>query len=694
MEVNVLHQGNKVNDPSIKKALDSSLFHLRRRIFTTHRFGEYTPNFFMEVVPRDIIDGSIGHTLRTLNLKSPMLSDLKMNRDFFLVPMQAILPFNWDKIATIPTHGDDVPDDVYPVIVNFPAKAKAFVNHYGVVIANIQYDGSTQTIVSFFQNVLKFLIFGEMFYSTGSLLKLSGYSLDSCYKNAISSDDSNLADPSTFDDLFDEIVSHVFFPHGNTHSVAILQIEYPNTPDEEAPATSYYKINSMTKLRSLLEDLRDHPSFVVKSVDLNTSTGIGTINDYMTYFEDYIKDVYFYTNGGTNPLSRALLYTSAPDLPLNYSRLVAYQMAMAHYCTNDKVDFVYSAELYRQLFASLNFATLGLEQVFNFNGIDTPYDYLSGHYIDSHIENYGICSESALGLIFSFKHSLRYVDYFTGSRPQPLAVGDVNVAVANNQFSIMESVKKTLMARLLNAVARTGAKIANQMKDIHGAQAPHDWHDPMWLGHIDSEVYGSETENTGSEQFDNENGNSITTNLRGSNGSFAFKYQNDGVYGIIVCVTYYDIPRAYMHATDKLMFQKDRYDMFFNQLQYQGDQILDLAELDMSRVGTGVELEDKPFGYTLRDMQYKQSFDVANGGFVKSLPSWAFIADYDLWSENDYGQRFENISPKYIRSRNSELDRFFQVLPSCSLGNYFHFILKENYSIDARRNMAYAPTIL
>lgn len=681
MEVNVLHPGNSVNDPTIKKALDSSLFNLRRRIFTTHRFGEYVPNFFMEVVPRDIISGQIGHTLRTLNLKSPMLSDLKMNRDFFLVPMQAILPFNWDKIAAIPTHGDDVPDDVYPVIENFPLKARDLVNHYAVSAAGVMAQANP-VAKDFVQDVLKALIFGEMFYSTGSLLKYSGYSMDALFKAQPGSSISGV-DLKTFDDVFDYIIRQLFFPQ-NTAAFGYIAVSFPNTPDDEAPSITYDHLNSARAIRSFIEDLRDHPSFQITSLGLQNGA---TVSWWNTLNNNFFK-------GPSSAMSYLMSGVKTPSIPLNYSRLVAYQMSMAHYCTNDKVDFVYSAELYRQLFASLMNVDDTLDKTYSFNGLSIPYDYLSGYFLNFFISNFSRCTEAALGLIFSFKHSLRYVDYFTGSRPQPLAVGDVNVSTVGNQFSILESVKKTLFARLLNAVARTGAKISNQMKDIHGASAPHDWHDPMWLGHIDSEVYGSETENTGAAQFGSTDGNSISTNLRSSNGQFAFKYQNDGVYGIIVCVTYYDIPRAYMHTTDKLMFMKDRYDMFFNQLQYQGDQILDLAEKDMGLLANSDELEDNPFGYTLRDMQYKQTFDVANGGFVKSLPSWAFLADYDYWSDGDLTQLAKNISPSYIRSRNTELDRFFQVLPGFSLGNYFHFILKENYSIEARRNMAYAPTIL
>ena len=48
-----------------------------------------------------------------------------------------------------------------------------------------------------------------------------------------------------------------------------------------------------------------------------------------------------------------VLYSSSSDVPFNFGRVCAYQLAVAEYMTNDKVDHIYSAELYRQYIGSL-----------------------------------------------------------------------------------------------------------------------------------------------------------------------------------------------------------------------------------------------------------------------------------------------------------------------------------------------------
>lgn len=52
------------------------------------------------------------------------------------------------------------------------------------------------------------------------------------------------------------------------------------------------------------------------------------------------------------------------------------------------------------------------------------------------------------------------------------------------------------------------------------------------------------------------------------------------------------------------------------------------------------------------------------------------------------------IDPDYIRSRNTELDRFYTQITGFSLGSYFHFIIKNTNSQNASRPMAFAPSIL
>ena len=85
-----------------------SKFNLSHHHYSTLRFGEISPFFELETVAGDKINLRSAHKLSTFTLKSPILSDVHLNKDYFNVPMEAILPFNWDKIYANPVVGDDV----------------------------------------------------------------------------------------------------------------------------------------------------------------------------------------------------------------------------------------------------------------------------------------------------------------------------------------------------------------------------------------------------------------------------------------------------------------------------------------------------------------------------------------------------------------------------------------------------------
>ena len=109
---------NNATQPS-KAVTDSQVFVNRNRNtfdlsyfnYKTQRFGQYEPFFVMEGVPGDTIPLSSSHNVRSLPMQSPFLSSLTLSKDYFMVPMQAILPNTWEMIFSNPASGDDVPED-------------------------------------------------------------------------------------------------------------------------------------------------------------------------------------------------------------------------------------------------------------------------------------------------------------------------------------------------------------------------------------------------------------------------------------------------------------------------------------------------------------------------------------------------------------------------------------------------------
>lgn len=183
----------------------------------------------------------------------------------------------------------------------------------------------------------------------------------------------------------------------------------------------------------------------------------------------------------------------------------------------------------------------------------------------------------------------------------------------------------------------------------------------------------------------------ITSYFRSSADGSETRVQIEGYPCIILGVTFYEMMRLYVDAIDRDFFVKDRFDFFNPYFQYDGDQEVYLEELhpvlsDSADEGTLT----MPFAYHLRDMHRKLRIPRASGGFVRNLPSWAFLEqDKESGSYNS-----ANISPEFILSSVSEFDRFFASLTGISLGDYFHFELFYMNNCNAIRPMEFSPAVL
>lgn len=79
--------------------------------FKTQRYGKYEPFWWKVCTAGDNEPYSNSHNVRSLPFSSPILSPMKLNKDYFQVPMYAIQPNAWDYIFKNPNQGDDVPSD-------------------------------------------------------------------------------------------------------------------------------------------------------------------------------------------------------------------------------------------------------------------------------------------------------------------------------------------------------------------------------------------------------------------------------------------------------------------------------------------------------------------------------------------------------------------------------------------------------
>ena len=672
--------GNSQNIPEAHVPRTSSKFDLKAHRLNTERYGEYTPIIAFESVKEDKLPVRLAHQLLSYTMKKPLMQDVQKVKDLFSVPMESILPLNWEKFYDNPVRGDDVANDVGPTIENFWNKVGSMMQSFLSALQSILSNSNTSDVVAL-QSTLRFLVIGEYFYSNGSLMSTLG-----CHGSPYCSVSDGYLGDISWDRMFDKTISTIL----NDLGTATLQVINPVSSYGYRHDHIDYD-NGFVPFRHFLNIMRDDPTAYIDLAYDKTSTP-GVIRTSL--------NTLFAANTGD-----FLFSFSKANVPFNTQFLSAYQLCCAHYYTNDHIDFCYSAELFRQLIGHYLTYFSSYSPNFIRNGISYQFDYLSAHALSIALytnQSYqdGVLKvttansgnnpsyRATLGLlssIFAFRRSLKYLDYFSGSRTQPLAVGSTNVSVSNNSVSVIDITRNIQRQRFLNSVNRIAHSFEGYLKGVFGGRMPSpDYHNPFHLANTIDTVYGDETANTGDAQISaNADPIAITTNLRGNSNKYMFEIDSDRPC-VIIAITHYDLPRVHTKSIDRSFFHVDRFDYFNPFMQYTGDQPIYLNELGIQ---TTLQTTLNTFSYTLRHMEYKQLYNTASGGFVENLPGFAFHA-------LDKRGTAYNITPEWIRCVQSELDEFYTSLTGYSLGSYFHFIVDNFVDCSGTRPMAFAPQIL
>ena len=614
-----------------------SNFNLSHHHYSTLRFGEISPFFWLETVGGDKINLRSEHRLSTFTLKSPILSDVHLKKNYFNVPMEAILPFNWEKIYSNPVVGDDVnPNDVNCVFI-LPKFTKEM----------------TMVNDPFAKLMLLYQIYGK-----SSIASRLGYNFNSLLEVL---DDNDV--PHDIDTIITNIFEEIF----NRFSGKSIDVGY--YLEDLSPKTYSIKLNDRSKLRELIRFCENHFVYYISQSGLTDNVIAGNNANRL----DSIRCTFRFAN--------------LEDININIAPIFAYQIVCAHYYTNDKVDYIYSAELYRQLLQS--YVGNVSYQTFVYNGITTQYDFCSGAYLNLAFEQFSTIDESAtstyvsyylyLQNVFKINRSLRYADFFTGAKVRPLAIGDVAIDVNANQVSAVDVTRNIQVQRFLNFVNRVGRKFEEYAGKLSGVFVKPDYHNPQYLGATNELLFNSKLENTASEQWTQSN--SITSQYVGNSKDFAFEFESDRP-SIVLGLVSFDIERAYNKSINPEAFHIDRFDYFNPFMQHIGDQPILGASYDVSMY---THPETMYFGYQTRHAEYKEKYSYCDGGFNDdSLPTWLFVNK--PIDENV-------VSPEAIRSYPEEFDQFYLILNGLT-SDYFHFIVDFYNICNASRPMIKSPNIL
>lgn len=676
-EKNGLVAGNAQNEASGKHVRTRSKFPLNYDFFDSYRFGEYHPFFVQECVDTDSVKLLTGQKVHSYTLAAPLMQNIMLKKDLFLVPMQALLPRNWEKFYTNPVIGDDVPSYVGPCLTDF------WQNVFSHFVQNWAYATQLQTIT--ITQFVAALIYGEMFFSNGNLLSSLGIHGSKFCRARFVNPNPVPGDPEfdsihSFDFVFDR-----FWDICAQNGVVFTLNAYSGTYEVRADVDPLNRPSGyVLTYREMLDILRDEPGVLMNG---GLGLGVSSWNGTGDFFDTVITPEATYWSW--------IDVTSVGDHRLNWSRPAAYQIVCRHFYSNDHVDYIYSASLYREYLRDLlgRMNSTWPSDRFTLNGLQYYYDELSAYYMAFVLNNtlsaanqfsslceYGL---NFLRAIFGYNRSLRFLDYFTGSRTRPLAVGDLNVDVQSgspNYVNVVDISRNIQRQRFFNAVNRSGRKFSAYLQELFGKAPAHDWHDPLYLGHTSDTIYGDSSEYTGSPSAA-EQQNQVTQ-LKNSGSRYEFSFETDRDC-VVIGIAYFDIPRVYTNTIERQALHLDRFDMFNPYMQFVGDQKVYKDEV----VADGSDGLD-PFSYQLRHIEYKQRYHQASGAFVENLPGFVFL--------NDVGRRvYENtLSPGYIRSMNAEFDRLFLLLTGWSLGSYFHVGMMNMNRADSSRPMAFAPSIL
>lgn len=708
---------------------------LSSRRYETTQFGLVTPFYSAESVPGDTLRLNSKHNIRSASLKAPLMSDVFMQKDFFSVPMQALLPLNWQKLITNPVSGDDVvARDINCCAgmydLNFGGrtamsnpfrqlKNQKFFSGYAES-ATFETMGNSKYQVGGLATLINLLNFSSFIYSRGSLLSTLGTNLWPLCKGFRVNTTPLVGDQLVdFDSMveysFDEFYDHVFsnikkyvLSNRLVNNIAISYILPPSNKDSNYTTKSavfssggYYGDKDYSFIDAAIDFCREH--FIQKFHIPSIGPKQVTVGEVVGIYQDSTGAGFEYEFIGTDVDSYA---------DINLAPCAAYQMVCAHYFTNDRIDDIYSAELYRDSMRSLSDVGRndfsGVYQFFTFNGVRTFYDSLSGKIIRRMFEvvdniNGSIIVSEGNALTYAskpdiaawyyvlnllgFNRSLRFQDYFTGSRLSPLGVGNTNVSVDASAVSVIDITRNIQMQRFLNTINRIPRKLEGYFGKLFGANTGPDYHNPSYLGQVRDKVITYETENTAEAQ--QKNPVSVTSTFSSNGDKYVFEFES-GSYCILLGLVSFDIPRVYSRTIDRNNLHIDRFDYFNPFMQTIGDQPVYRLELNSANVLKGDNVSPAAFGYQTRHAEYKTTYPTACGGFIEktALPNWQFIADA--------GQATLAIvqSSEFIRSKPYELDKFYISMYGYSPATRYHFICDFVNDVQADRPMILNPNIL
>lgn len=660
-----LHAGmvnqDSINDPRLSNNESYNSFDKTCIKLDTQLFDEIRVCYTDTAESGDVKRIDIMQDLRSPVLKSPLLTPVHMHRSFFQVPWSVIMPNTWEYVYRNPVKGEDIIfDDVAPLI-----KLSSFFTFLNDIKRRMSAGALTAEYLDFF---VRYVYFIWSAFGRGSLPRQLKCRIGNLPVFATAPSTTGWpSDVTKFGEFNDPDVLMEWLC-----ALLLGEVVVPvSISDNGFSPESIYTSGGALSVNLFFSDA---------STSLRNTYVCKSRGDVFNFLREYILhgipgSLVTPTLSSDSNIYPGLLsvlptFLTSTNKTYNLMPLIAYQCVVAQFFTNDHVDAVYSAKMWQQNALSsvlyrFSSSVPGPESSFTINGVDVPYDAYSGAILKYYFAlDYNGADTSAILLplfsylqnLFLVGQSLRYGDYFTSARTQPLAVGDVTAAVNDSMVSAVDVNRALWSQRLLNAINRTKQSIYDYMQSLTGVLPARREPQPNFIITEDYRIGGMEVENTADNQ-----GNIITL-FRNTESKRAYDVYIDEP-SFIIGVDYFSAAVVYPDARMKITDMQDRFDWFNHFMQHIGDQIIDRDELASQR-SMGI-----PFAYQLRYAEFKFSISDACGGFLfddSQLDSWALQFHPENGGMYTFGSMF-------IRNHNADFDNFFASLTAADSSRY-HFI--------------------
>lgn len=731
-------RATSVNDPDFVNNLGYFPYNLSHTEVLAPLYGQITPCFHLITTlgDRHVLSGDTKTILNQIN--GNFLNTVNQYRDSFFVSMRTMFPNNWDKLIPNPVKGDDIPHSARPIV-----PLMWFFSSFVYSTDHVDYVLLSDDSISFTTNRNYYIPLnqvlnlssienfsnGNSFYyhlnnatylayilSRGQLLDYLGFQFDEPNLKSYQDSFQYLID-RFFDTYWHFIDTYNGFVERDNESYApdfyFSRTPIPDNGVVSAELPRGDELGYFQGFPQTLSDFRSSISDAIEAGDMiglffGYDFGVSAFTDgqidilqeawgaFLHAWQDFyiaVLNIFSSVPAGTPSQIDTMENPFADGRSLNISKLLAYQLSVAEFFTNDSVDNIYTSELYMQLLRGVMYPSVDgvtQEPTFDYNGVPTEYDYLSygGFYhalLNPTRTNRWSRVLKVCSLLFVLRRSLRYGDKFTTARTRMLAIGNLSIPVGDDGLSVnpVDVTANLVAQRFLNAANRIGNKPLAYYASMWGIVPSDEAAKPRYVSHQMIELQSQITNNTSGNQ------GAQTTNLVGYSDNGGFDVFIDD-FGILLSVLSYDVLPIYHSGIDAENYLSDRFEFFNPMMQNIGDEPIRASEL----IGN-YHRHDDVFGWTVRDSAYKYKLSKAHGVLSWQLPG--YLLKFKLssfYSPQLGGNEDLHIDPDFIRDKPALLDSVVPQMTGVSPGSYFHFIVSCQNNVRSARLIQKAPPVL